>query len=488
MRVHVVAVAGTGMGSLAHLIRQLGHEVSGSDVRFDPPIGPALDDWGVRCQVGFDPAHLEPPPDLVVVGNVCRKDNPEAVAAFERGLRVTHLPGALAELALGGTSPLVVAGTHGKTTTTALTATLLDRTGFAPGYLVGGLPLDLPSSARPARETEGRHPLRKTPFVVEGDEYDTAYFEKSPKFLHYQAEVAVLTSLEHDHVDIYPTWKSYRSAFERFVTGLPTSGLLIAHAGCKDVVAVAARTSAVLRHYALSDEPLNGVVPDWVAVPLGMDASGSRFELLERGISRGEFRTPLLGRHNLRNTVAALAAAAEGFGAELGELREALLTFRGVARRQQLLGTPDGVHVIDDFAHHPTAVKETLWALRSRYPDTRLFAVFEPRSATACRRVHQAAYAQAFDAADVVWLAPVARQQLPPDERLDVQRLAQDLRDRGHTADAADHLDTLLGWIVEAARPGDCIALLSNGAFGGIHEALLARLAGRKKESSGGRR
>jgi UDP-N-acetylmuramate: L-alanyl-gamma-D-glutamyl-meso-diaminopimelate ligase len=233
------------MGALAGLLVALGHEVSGSDVAFDPPIGPELERWGVRCLRGFDAAHLDPAPDLVVVGNVCRKDNPEAVAAFARGLRVTDIAHALADLALGGAAPLVVAGTHGKTTTSSLAAFLLSEAGLEPGFLIGGLPKDFSAGFRPAGPARapgsrslplaaaprgGSEPLRRTPFVVEGDEYDTAFFEKTPKFWHYRPEVAIVTSIEHDHVDIYPTEDAYLDAFRAFVRRVPASGLVVAAA------------------------------------------------------------------------------------------------------------------------------------------------------------------------------------------------------------------------------------------------------------------
>ena len=218
MQIHIVAVAGTGMGALAGLLKELGHRVSGSDVAFDPPMGPALESWGVECRPGFDARNLEPAPDLTIIGNVCRRDNPEVLAVIERGLRYTHIAGALAEFVLSGCSPLVVAGTHGKTTTTAMAAHLLEACGFAPGFLIGGLPKNFPRSFRAPQASKPRNllgdvPLRKVPFVIEGDEYDTAFFEKSAKFLHYRPEVAIVTSIEHDHVDVYPTLESYIEAF-----------------------------------------------------------------------------------------------------------------------------------------------------------------------------------------------------------------------------------------------------------------------------------
>jgi UDP-N-acetylmuramate: L-alanyl-gamma-D-glutamyl-meso-diaminopimelate ligase len=424
---------------------------------------------------------LDPAPDLVVVGNVCRRDNVEACAAFERGLRVMHIASALQELVLDGTSPLVVAGTHGKTTTTALAAYLLDRTGFEPGFLIGGLPVDFERSARPAskhRRLRGpNEPQRRTPFVIEGDEYDTAFFEKTAKFLHYRAEVAILTSIEQDHVDIYPTYESYRHAFEQFVAELPESGLIVAYAGDPEVVDVVTKHArAAVRYYGLVDEPHHDVPVHWLGAPIPSHGATNDFELFTGGVRVGRFSTRLPGRHNLRNTLAALAASCEGFGAPLERLREALAGFQGVARRQQELGAPRGIFVVDDFAHHPTAVRETLAALRQRYPSSKLWAVFEPRSATACRRLHQAAYASAFESADAVLIAPLGRQNLALEERLDVERLVTDLRNRGQQAEAPSSLEGIVDQLVMRTKPGDCIALLSNGRFGGIHEQLLRRL------------
>jgi UDP-N-acetylmuramate: L-alanyl-gamma-D-glutamyl-meso-diaminopimelate ligase len=483
MHIHLVAVSGTGMGALAGLLQQLGHEVSGSDQSFDPPIGPALSSWGVTCLTGFDPAHLDPVPDVVVIGNVCRKDNPEARAAFERPIRVLHIASALQEFVLDGTSPLVVAGTHGKTTTTALAAFLLDRAGFEPGFLIGGLPADFERSARPA-SIEPRAPptargsKRRCPFVIEGDEYDTAFFEKTAKFLHYRAEVAIVTSVEHDHIDIYPTFDSYRRAFEQFVAQVPESGLVVAHAGDPQVVDVVRNYArAPVRWYGLADEAPHAMPVQWLGVPTKSCGETNDFDLYIGGEAAGRFTTRLTGRHNLRNALAALAAAAEGFGAPLDRLRQALADFAGVARRQQEIGSPRGIHVIDDFAHHPTAVRETLLGLRSRFPTGRLFAVFEPRSATACRKLHQPLYPLAFDAADRVLIAPLGRQNLPAEEQLDVNQLVADLRVRGRQADAPTSIEAILEQLVAHAKPGDCIALLSNGRFGGIHEQLRKRLS-----------
>jgi UDP-N-acetylmuramate: L-alanyl-gamma-D-glutamyl-meso-diaminopimelate ligase len=482
MHVHVIAVAGTGMGALAGLLKQMGHRVTGSDTAFHPPMGPALERWGVECMTGFDPAHLDSKPDLVVVGNVCRRDNPEAMAAFERGLRVTHIAGALQELVMQGSSPLVVAGTHGKTTTTALCAFLLDAVGRKPGFLIGGIPLDFGVSARPLPSASTSLPVlqgpqRKQPFVIEGDEYDTAYFEKTAKFLHYGAEVAIITSIEHDHIDIYPEFAQYQAAFAQFIAGVGETGLIVANAADARVVELVEKHArASVSWYALQGEPYHGKAPEWLAAPTPSTPEGTRFDLYVGGVLAGRFGTQLSGQYNVSNAVAALAAAAQGFGAPLADLRVALPQFRGVARRQQLLGRPGGIAVIDDFAHHPTAVAATLRGLRLRFRDGQLIAVFEPRSATACRNIHQQTYAAAFDVADLVLLAPLGRRLVPAAERLDLDELAQALRLRGKDVILCTSVDEIVDQVQQHAKPGDAVAVLSNGDFAGIHQKLLDRL------------
>jgi UDP-N-acetylmuramate: L-alanyl-gamma-D-glutamyl-meso-diaminopimelate ligase len=487
MKIHVVAVAGTGMGALAGLLAELGHDVSGSDVAFDPPIGPALTEWGVKTLVGFEPAHLTPRPDLVVIGNVCRPHNPEARAAIDGGLPYTHIAGALDRFVLAGASPLVVAGTHGKTTTTSLAAWLLYSTGFQPGFLIGGLPKNFPRGFRaPRREPErrlptGDKPLRRPPFVIEGDEYDTAFFEKTAKFLHYRADVVILTSIEHDHIDIYPTLDSYLEAFVKLLQKLPETGLVIANAAdplVRRVVDLALGDAPNVAWYALEGEDTGGKPPHWLAAPAAFAPEGTTFDLFAGGVLAGRYLLPMPGHHNLRNAVAALAAAAQGYGAKLKELGPALARFEGVRRRQDLIGAPRGISVYDDFAHHPTAVRETLKALRQKHPTGKLIAVFEPRSATACRNLHQREYAECWDDADLVLFAPLGRDNLPPDERLDLAAVAQTLATRGRRALLMPSVDAILAELTAAAQPGDTIALLSNGAFGGIYAKLLAQLGG----------
>jgi UDP-N-acetylmuramate: L-alanyl-gamma-D-glutamyl-meso-diaminopimelate ligase len=480
MRIHIVAVSGTGMGSLAGLLRELGHDVSGSDASFDPPMGPALEAWGVRCLRGFDPAHLSPAPDLVVVGNVCRPDNPEARAAIDGGLPTTHIAGALGRFALDAASPLVVAGTHGKTTTTALAAHLLDRVGMAPGFLIGGLPRNFPRSFRaagPRRLSLEPGPGRRTPFVIEGDEYDTAFFEKTPKFWHYRPEVAIITSIEHDHIDIYPTLDAYVAAFRHFVELVPESGLIVANGADPIVRDVVAKARAEVAYFALHGEDTGHAAPHWLAAPAASGPDGQTFDLFAGGVACGRFALAVPGRHNLKNALAAIGATAQGYGARLADLGPALASFEGVRRRQELLGTPGGISVYDDFAHHPSAVRETLAALRSRHPKGKLIAVFEPRSATACRKLHQDEYPGAFAAADIVFFAPLGRTNLPPAEALDLDAITRAITQAGRHAERFNALDEIPPRLAEVAQAGDVIALLSNGAFGGLQSIVLERLA-----------
>jgi UDP-N-acetylmuramate: L-alanyl-gamma-D-glutamyl-meso-diaminopimelate ligase len=456
-RIHLIGICGTGMGALAGLLVEQGFDVSGSDSHAYPPMSTDLAARGVRVVEGYRAANLDHRPDLVVVGNVCRPDHPEAAAAKQQGLRCASLPRVIHDLFLVDRFPIVVAGTHGKTTTTALIAFLLHATGRDPSLFVGGVTADFGAGFRLG---QGSH------FVIEGDEYDSAYFEKRAKFLSYAPGAAVITSVEHDHVDIYPTAESYRAAFVALAE-LVDPGPLAVWAGDPVAIEVAGAGTAPVVPYGIAGDDLV-VAADWLATPGG----GGDFELEILGRSTGRFRSPMIGRHNLRNTLAALIMAQRAAGVPLDELGEALPGFGGIARRQQLLGRPRGIAIYDDFAHHPTAVRETLASLAAQHPPGRLVAAFEPRSATACRRLHQGAYAEAFDAAGLAIIAPVGR-SLPREERLDTARLAADLERRGVRAIAPATVEEIVDAIQDWTRPGDGIALLSNGNFGGIRERLL---------------
>ncbi|MFO0618343.1 MAG: Mur ligase family protein [Polyangiaceae bacterium] len=496
MRIHFVAVAGTGMGSVAGLFQSLGHDVSGSDTAFYPPMGPALRRWGIRLLEGCDPKHLEPRPDLVVIGNVCRPWNAEARAAIDGGIPYASMCQALADHVLPAYAPLVVGGTHGKTTTSAMTAHLLREAGRDPGWLIGGIPKNFDESfhasarAVVTKPRKGALPIadpktggRGVPFVIEGDEYDTAFFEKTPKFWHYRAEVGVITSIEYDHVDIYPTPEAYDRAFQGFVDRLPTHGLLIASASDPKIVALARTAACEVMFYALDSDDTSGAPPHFLACPAEVGADGQTFDLFVGGVSAGRVALRVPGLHNVRNALAAIAGAT-AYGVEVREAIAHLATFQGVARRQELLFTAGGVNVYDDFAHHPTAVRETLAALRAKHPKGALIAVFEPRSATACRAVHQAEYEACFGAADRVLFPPLGRSDIPEAERLDLDRIVAAIDRHGGRATREPSVDAIVETITVEAKPGDTVAVLSNGAFGGIYEKLRAKLGGEKR--SGG--
>ncbi|MGB9337898.1 MAG: Mur ligase family protein [Polyangiales bacterium] len=463
MHVHLIGVAGTGMSALAALLVEGGHRVSGSDTAFDPPVGPYLEELGIECLEGWRSANLDANPDLVVVGNVCRKDNPEAQEAMGRGIPTLSMPGALAAKVLLRRKPLVVAGTHGKTTTSTLLAYLLRQVGLDAGFFIGGIPLNFERSSQLGSEGAA--------FVIEGDEYDSAFFEKEPKFWSYHPSAAILTSIEYDHVDIYPDADAYVSAFRQFVALLPSDGWLFAWAGDPLVRELASAAPCNVRFYALDGDDCGDIQPMW----LGMPAPGGTMDLFGGGSLCGRASLPLVGRHNARNTIAALAMASEAAGAPLDQLIAALPGFRGTKRRQELVGITNGVEVYDDFAHHPTAVKETLSGFRERVKG-RLIAVFEPRSATASRRLHQDTYPDAFTPADVCILAPVGRTEIPSEEKLDTNAIVDAIVSNGGRALACKSVEEAVKAAAAEARAGDTIVVMSNGRFDDAPDRILIAL------------
>ncbi len=468
--VHMIGVSGTGMGALAKLLVDQGFVVSGSDEAFYPPMGPALLRYGVRVVEGYARENLGEP-KLVVIGNACRPDHIEARAAIERGLPVCSFPEAIEHYVLPNRHSFVLAGTHGKTTTTALLSFLLRHVGANPGYLIGGVPLDGGEASRLGGPA--------APFVIEGDEYDSAFFEKRPKFLRYRPFGLAITSVEHDHVDIYPDEASYLRAFEELVDSMPEDGILAGYSGDPRVRALMKRARCRVRPYALVDDDFGDMPPVWSA------SVGPRGELELYGGGSLLSRTGwnLSGRHNARNLLAALCLAAEGAEIPLGALLDALPHFSGVKRRQELRAIVDGVRIVEDFAHHPTAVAETLRGLRQRFSSGRIVVAFEPRSATASRRLHQSEYARAFQRADVVFIAPVGRKEIVEQARLDTEAIAAELRSSGRAATAFDSMDALRETLLEEVRDGDTLVLMSNGAFGGLPASLGPMLLRRALEA-----
>ena len=461
--IHLVAVCGTGTGSLAILLKTLGHHVTGSDRHVYPPMSTQLQEWGIPVREGFRAAHLQPRPDLVIVGNAISRGNPEAEAAQDAGVPVMSFPQALAHFLIGDRHGVVVAGTHGKSTTTALIAWMLDHAGLQPGYFVGAVTRNFPA---PIRLGTGAH------VVVEGDEYDSAYFDKGPKFLHYRPRTAVLTALEFDHADIYRDLDHVRSAFRRFVCLLPAEGRLLACGDDPEVrsLCAAEAMAAPVETYGLSA----GV--DWQAADWRAGDGGTVLEVVHGGRPFGQFVTPLFGPHNLRNVLAAIAVA-HRLGVGRDRIASGLRSFAGLKRRCEVRGEGAGVTVIDDFAHHPTAVGLTLQGLRQAYPGARLWAVFEPRSATTRRHVFQRAYVEALAHADRVVIAEVFRkQELAREERLSEDLLVQELNQGGVPSWFCPDTADIIARVCEEARRGDVVAVMSNGGFDNIHERLLEAL------------
>jgi UDP-N-acetylmuramate: L-alanyl-gamma-D-glutamyl-meso-diaminopimelate ligase len=451
------------MGSLAVLLKTLGHRVTGSDQHVYPPMSTQLRDWCIPLYEGFKAAHLRPRPDLVVVGNAISRGNPEAEAAEQAGVPVMSFPQALAHFLIGERHGVVVAGTHGKSTTTALIAWLLDQAGWDPGYFVGAVMRNFPTPVRPG---EGAH------VVVEGDEYDSAYFDKGPKFLHYRPRTAVLTALEFDHADIYRDLAHVWSAFARFVRLLPAEGCLIACADDPGVRSLCVEQSIAsnVQTYGLE------VGADWQAVKWGAGEGGTVMEVHRGGNLFGRFVTTLFGPHNVRNALAAIAVA-HRLGVPQGGIASGLESFAGLKRRCEVRGEACGVTVIDDFAHHPTAVGVTLEGLRQAYAGARLWVVFEPRSATTRRKVFQEAYVDALGRADRVVIAEVFRKdELAAEERLSEDLLVQGLNGRGVPAWFYPDTAGIIARVSAEARRGDVVVIMSNGGFDNIHERLLTAL------------
>ena len=487
------------MGSLAGLLHAAGHTVTGSDEGVYPPMSTLLDELGIEYARGFDPANLDPAPDVVVVGNAISRGNPELEAVLERRLYYTSAAHTVKEEFLRGRRVVAVAGTHGKTTTTSILAWLLEAAGLNPSFLIGGVAENFGTSFRLTDSDL---------FVIEADEYDTAYFDKGPKMWHYLPQVAVVTNIEFDHADIYRDDIAYRFAFSRFINLVPGTGTLVAGWESPTVRELAARSFAPVESFGLGEAelpvaksageqrpPPTGEVraagsteprgldstlahPRWRADGLEYDADGSIFNVYHDGECLGDITTPLAGAFNVRNCLAAIAAAV-AVGTEWDGIREGLRTFRSVRRRLEVRGEARGVTVIDDFAHHPTAVRETIDAVRQRFGARRVVAVFEPRSYTAQRRDFQEAYRRALGGADRVVLAGLFHpERYDRATGMDPDELVAEIAVDGTPADYIPDVDAIVARLLPELREGDIVLFMSNGGFGGVHGKLLATLAG----------
>jgi UDP-N-acetylmuramate: L-alanyl-gamma-D-glutamyl-meso-diaminopimelate ligase len=465
-RIHLVGVAGTGMGAFAGMLKATGYSVTGSDENVYPPMSDMLREWGIEVFTPYAAENLDRArPDLVIIGNVIRRVNPEATAVRERGFPQMSFPAAFGALILADKHSVVIVGTHGKTTTSAVMAHVLVEAGLDPTFLVGGVTANYDSNFRLGG---GKY------VIVEGDEYDTAYFDKGPKFLHYRARTALLTSIEFDHADIYTDLAHYASSYERFCATLPANGWLGVSASYPAAVSLAREHSnANVTTYAVRRDA------DYRADKLRFSPDGARFWIVGPGSESVDVLLPMSGFHNVENATGVYAAA-RSLGLAPNVIVRGLATFRGVKRRQEPRGEIGGVLVIDDFAHHPTAVRETIEGIRRRYPERRLWAVFEPRSNTSRRNIHQAEYATAFDQADVVTIRqPEPHDKVPVDEQLDVGAIVKAIGERDIMASALEDVSDMVQLVSSEARPNDLILVMSNGAFGGFIPSLLATLASR---------
>lgn len=467
---HLIGIGGTAMASLAGLLKAAGHKVTGSDEKVYPPMSTALQEMGIAYNEGYRAENLSPSPDIVVVGNVVSRGNPELEAVLVQKLRYTSAAATIKEEFIWGHHSLAVAGTHGKTTTTSLLAWVLESAGLNPSFLIGGVAENFGTSYR---LTGSRY------FVIEADEYDTAYFDKGPKMWHYLPDTAIVNNIEYDHADIYRDEEAYKYAFARFINLVPKNGVVVAGWDSPIVRELAAKSPAPVESFAYGDDSIKppGAQPHWHARDVEFDEKGTRFRAFRSDMEWGAIDTPLAGAFSVRNVLAVIAAA-ESVKADRDGVRQGLRTFKSVKRRMEVRGEIRGVAVIDDFAHHPTAIRETIEAIRQKYKGRRIVAVYEPRSYTAQRREFQDDYRRAFGGADEIVFASLYRpDRYTKETALDLQQLVRDLSSSGKTAKELKDADAIVTDLSPRLKPRDVVLIMSNGGFGGIHQKLLDALS-----------
>ena len=467
MHYHLIGICGTAMASLAGMLQARGHKVTGSDEHVYPPMSTMLESLGIPIMRGYKGENVSETPDCVVVGNAIPRGSPELEEVLKRRLVYRSQAEVVKEEFIRGRRSLVIAGTHGKTTTTSVAAWVVDQCGLNPSFLVGGVVQNFGVSFR-VRESDY--------FIIEGDEYDTAYFDKGPKFMHYLPEIAVVNNIEFDHADIYKDLDAVKLAFRRLMNLVPANGKLIAGWDSPHVRAVVAsfgeKLFTQLETFGTCDDA------KWQAGDIRYTDGMTHFKVFREGAAWAEFQTPIIGEFNVRNCLAVIIAA-DAWGADHKTIADALASFQNVRRRCEVRGEVNGITVIDDFAHHPTAVRETLAALRTKYAGRRLVAVFEPRSRTSCHATFQNLYVDAFAPADYVIVSRVydAQRAAEMGGVLDIEKLIEDVAGTGKPSHAITEVDDIVAQLRKEVRSGDVIAVMSNGAFGGIHEKLLAALA-----------
>lgn len=451
------------MASLAGILKDLGYKVTGSDQNVYPPMSTQLEALKIPIMQGFKKQNLTPRPDLVIVGNVVSKNNPEAEALLPSDIPYTSLPKALGEFAIGTRDSFVIAGTHGKTTTTSIMAWVSDAMNLEAGFLIGGIPLNYGQSFRAPKGNA---------FVIEGDEYDTAFFDKVPKFTHYRPKHVILTSVEFDHADIYKDLDDVKKAFRTLMELIPEDGTLVYHAQDKNI-------GELLQYCKAKNKVSYGDTKgDYHMTDRQMIVGRNQFGVVKNGEATADLALKIFGEHNSLNALSVFALA-DTLKWPRQKVLQALADFKGVKRRQELLGDVNGITVIEDFAHHPTAVDLTLKSMRERFPGRRLLAVFEPRSATSRRSVFQEDYYKAFMSADVIFVAqPFDQSKIQEDDRFSTDRLVASLKTSGKIAETAADVPGLLSRMTSLAKPKDVILIMSNGGFDGIYQKLFAELNG----------
>ena len=458
--VHFTGICGTAMASVAAAMKDQGYEVTGSDTNVYPPMSTFLADRKIEVISAYSERNLAHKPDLVVIGNAMSRGNPEVEAVLDHKLRYCSLPELLKEFFMRGKRVLVVAGTHGKTTTTSLLTWVFEHNKLNPNFLIGGIPNNL---GQGARFTDSEW------FIIEGDEYDTAFFDKRSKFVHYLPEVAIINNLEFDHADIFENLAAIQKAFSHFIRLVPRNGLLLANGDDPNIAPLLNVNFCPVKRFGLGDE--NAIR----AFNLRFGPTASEFE-----IPSFKFHIDLIGELNVRNALAVVAVA-KHCGLKNQQIQDAFSAFRGIKRRMEVKGIAGGITVVDDFGHHPTAIRETLKALRLKFPTQRIWAIFEPRSNTTRRNVFQAELVSAFQDADAVIVAEVARlDQLPPDQRLDPARLMAELKATSKPAEYLPNVEAIVDHVKKNAGGGDVVCVFSNGGFGGIHQKLLNALQFRR--------
>jgi UDP-N-acetylmuramate: L-alanyl-gamma-D-glutamyl-meso-diaminopimelate ligase len=462
--VHFVGICGTAMASAAAAMKDKGFEVTGSDQNVYPPMSTFLAAKQIEVMNGYAEQNLARKPDLVVIGNVISRGNPEAEFVLEHKLRYCSLPELLKEFFIRGKRSIVVTGTHGKTTTTSLLAWVFEHNGLNPSYLIGGIPNNLHQGARFTDSDKSRAGSQW--FIIEGDEYDTAFFDKRGKFVHYLPEIAIVNNLEFDHADIFENLDAIKKSFSHFIRLIPRNGLLLGNGDDPNLAALLNVTHCPVKRFGLGEG--NAIR----AFNLRYGPTATEFE-----IPSFKFHLNMVGELNVRNALAVVACA-KHCGLSNKQIQSAFDTFKGIKRRMEVRGIAGGVTVVDDFGHHPTAIRETLKALRLRYPHEKIWAVFEPRSNTTRRNIFQNELVTAFTDADAVVISEVARlEQIAAEERLNPEKLMQDLKNSGKNAAYLPDVDSIVAHLVKSAQGGDVVCVFSNGGFGGIHTKLLERLA-----------